>query len=117
MDEGFIDRILLHLRRELSERGDHPPGNVAVIQSQTFIRNDQPYAFESMFFQVMQEVAPGFLVFQATFSNTRDFTVSLVVESGRSPRFSHSEAYSARLDGLTTESVRQDAFESLFYRF
>ena len=30
MDEGFIDRILFHLRRELSERGDHPSGNVAV---------------------------------------------------------------------------------------
>ena len=44
MDEGFIDRILLHLRRELSERGDHPSGNVAVklivagLQDQTALR-------------------------------------------------------------------------------
>lgn len=34
-----------------------------LVQSQTFIRNGQPYAFESSFFQVTQEVAPGFLVF------------------------------------------------------
>ena len=38
-----------------------------LIQSQAFIRNDQPYAFESTFFQVTQEVAPGFFVFTAAF--------------------------------------------------
>ena len=54
-----------------------------LIQSQTFIRNDQPYSIEPTFFQVTQEVAPGFLVFTAAFSNANDFTVSLVVHADR----------------------------------
>ena len=52
-----------------------------LIQPQTFIRNDQPYAFESTFFQVTQKVAPGFLVLSAAFGNAKDFTVSLVIHS------------------------------------
>ena len=52
-----------------------------LIQSQAFIRNDQPHSFESTFFQVTQEVTLGFLVFTAAFSNTEYFTVSLIVHS------------------------------------
>ena len=54
-----------------------------LIQPQTFIRNDQPYAFESTFFQVTQEIAPGFFVFTAAFRNAEYFTVSLIVHSDR----------------------------------
>ena len=52
-----------------------------LIQSQAFIRNDQPYAFESTFFQVTQEVAPGFLVFTAAFGYAKDFAVSALPSS------------------------------------
>ena len=54
-----------------------------LIQPQTFIRNDQPYSFESAFFQVTQEVTPGFLVLPPAFGNAKDFAVSLVIHSDR----------------------------------
>ena len=54
-----------------------------LIQSQTFIRNDQPHSFETSFFQVTQEITPRFLIFPAAFSNAKNFTVSFIVHSDR----------------------------------
>ena len=53
------------------------------LQSQAFIRNDQPHFFEVSFFQVTQEITPGFLIFPAAFRNARDFAASLIVHSDR----------------------------------
>ncbi len=54
-----------------------------LIQSQTFIRNDQPHSFEASFFQVTQEITPGFLIFPAAFRNAKNFAVSPIVHSDR----------------------------------
>ena len=51
-----------------------------LIQSQTFIRNDQPHSFETFFFQGTQEIAPGFLIFPAAFRNTKNYGESLIIQ-------------------------------------
>ena len=66
--------LLLGLEEEIADD---------LIQSQAFIRNDQPHSFETSFFQVTQEVAPGFLIFPAAFRNAKNFAVSLIVHSDR----------------------------------
>ena len=46
--------------------------------------------------QITQESCSGIPCFLGDLRNTRDFTVSLVIEVGRSRRLSHSETHSAR---------------------
>ena len=90
-----------------------------LIQSQTFIRNDQPHSFESAFFQVTQEVAPGFLVFTAAFGYAKDFAVSLVVHSDRNQNgnvLNLAAPTSLQIDSID-KNIRMFADNRLFTTF
>ena len=81
-----------------------------------FSFNDQPCAFESTFFQITQEVVPGFLIFTAAFGNTRDFTVFLIVHSDRNQNrnvLNLSAPTSLQIDSID-KNIRMFADNRLF---